>query len=252
MNPTDIPPVTADLLLDNPLSRPQAISASDWERALNNLPPLDRQRSDGFEGFTLSEPYDFGIYWRYIRYGARHWKLLSYRHVAVAHLGRACVLSDALAQPRHGTIHDVSNAGLYQRAHNGRYVRVVAIGPAEPAAAVNDYLTAHPSTSVLDVLHGVALLAETADLGAHKARLPTEQPLCLAASLTAVAAGAYSERALQGTRLLLTQVMSRIAVQLVDIDRALQGAAIGPGIGDAAVLVAAIEPLYIGTADTTR
>lgn len=88
------PYVPTDLSTD-PLAKPQPITEEQWWDALECLPPMDWRKDAGAEAFAVPEPHDYDpqgrlIYWRYVRIGAQHWKMLALIHTPIEELARRC------------------------------------------------------------------------------------------------------------------------------------------------------------------
>lgn len=69
---------------------PEVITAADFEEAMNILPPTQWRTFGTVESFTSPEPFDHGIYERFVRIGDRHWKLLASISTSITELAAVC------------------------------------------------------------------------------------------------------------------------------------------------------------------
>lgn len=88
------PYVPTDLSTD-PLAQPTPITQEQWDEALGSLPPARWKHEAGAESFTVPEPYDWDtsgrtVYWRYVRIGTQHWKMLALIGTPIPELARRC------------------------------------------------------------------------------------------------------------------------------------------------------------------
>ncbi|MEY2800918.1 MAG: hypothetical protein RL513_502 [Pseudomonadota bacterium] len=76
------------------VTKPQRITAEDYQEALNCLPPLHWRGGGGAETFKMSEFYTADLTHLYCKVGDRYWSFLDSARLTHDEIVRACLASE--------------------------------------------------------------------------------------------------------------------------------------------------------------